>query len=221
MSLAEKPRVRRTQAQRTAEMRQRLCEAVITVLCDVGYDRLSTPLVADRAKVSRGALTHHFPTKVDMLVAGFEHLLESWEAGRQAFLAGETKPISVEAYIRHLWYDVFSAPTYVAALELMLAARSDEVLKERIQAVMASWVSARDRVWQSVLGIEIDKRPLDHFLHLNLCTMRGMAVHATFNRDDKANDELLEAWISLVAKARGGTVEADGTLAPGRLRARA
>ena len=54
------PRPRRTQAERSAETRQRLIAAAIDALCRLGYAATSTVLVADNAGVSRGAMLHQF-----------------------------------------------------------------------------------------------------------------------------------------------------------------
>ncbi|MGL4287330.1 MAG: TetR family transcriptional regulator [Phreatobacter sp.] len=204
--IEQKPpkRQRRTQAERTAAMRLRLAEAVLETLCEVGYDRLSTGLVAAHARVSRGALSHHFPSKADMLVGGFEHLLKQWEAGRLGFVGQYAAPIPFADYLRHLWHDVFSKPTYVAAIELMMAARSDALLQDRLRIVLAEWVKKRDALWAHVIGYD-DMGSLgaaigrENFLHLNLSVLRGMAIHASFNLDDTVNDRLLEAWITLAA----------------------
>ncbi|CEJ11866.1 Bacterial regulatory proteins, tetR family [bacterium YEK0313] len=217
-------RIRRTQAERTASMRLRLAQAVLETLCEVGYDRLSTGLVAQRARASRGALSHHFPSKVDMLVGSFEHLLTEWERERMAFVARYDTPIPFADYLRHLWYDVFQKPTYVACIELMMAARSDAVLQERLRSVLSVWVKKRDALWAYVVGYD-DMGALgpaigrENFFHLNLSVLRGMAIHASFNLDDTVNDRLLEAWITLAescvetasAKAAGARREAAST----------
>ncbi len=75
------------QARRSAQMRRRLCEAALDVLCEVGYEALSTTMIAARAGVSRGAQTHHFATKADMIVGAFEYLLQTWEGARAAAFA--------------------------------------------------------------------------------------------------------------------------------------
>lgn len=36
-------------------------------------------MIAQKAKVSRGALTHHFPSRNDLLVAALRQLHEDWE----------------------------------------------------------------------------------------------------------------------------------------------
>jgi len=55
--------LRRSNAQRSAETRRRLIKAAITCLHVNGYAATTTVAIADKAKVSRGAMLHQFPTK--------------------------------------------------------------------------------------------------------------------------------------------------------------
>ncbi|WNJ91200.1 helix-turn-helix domain-containing protein [Bosea sp. 685] len=181
-------------------MRLRLCEAALEMLCKVGYERLSMNVIVAQARASRGAQTHHFPTKVDLLVGAFEHLLMRWENSHRAFLAAQPRPIALDTYLRHLWLNVFSKPTYVGAVELMLAARSDEVLRERLHGVLAEWMKFRSSIWQQIIGLPSATLSNDTFQSLNLCMLRGMAIHASFNADDSVNNKLLEAWIVVAIK---------------------
>lgn len=194
-------------------MRWRLCEAALDVLSEVGYERLSTPLISARAQVSRGAQTHHFPTKADILVGAFEHLLKRWEKSRVDFLAYHPPPAPLDSYLRHIWYGVFAQPSYIAALELMLAARADEALRERLQAALAEWTEKRDEIWSHLIGFQTTNQTTSEFLRLNLCMFRGMAIHASFNKDDTINDALLEAWIKIakqIAPSSGGPERPQG-----------
>jgi AcrR family transcriptional regulator len=186
------------QARRSAEMRQRLCQATLDVLCEVGYERLSTPMIAARAGVSRGAQTHHFPTKTDLLVGAFQHLLDSWEEVRTArFGTSDPPAVPFEIYLRFAWKEIFSKPSYVAALELMLAARIDDRLGGRLRDALDGWAVRRGAIWREILrcsGLRED----DAFQHINLCLLRGMAVHKGFNRDEADDDTVLEHWIEMV-----------------------
>ena len=58
---------------RTAAMQQKLIDAAIQCLYELGYAATTTQLVTDRAGVSRGAILHHYPTKVDLMVAVAEY----------------------------------------------------------------------------------------------------------------------------------------------------
>lgn len=166
-------------------------------------------MIAKRARVSRGAQTHHFPTKVDILVGAFEHLLGVWEASRRDFIAAHAQPIPFDVYLRYIWTDVMSRPSYIAAIELMLAARSDATLRRRLQKTLDRWAIFRDALWAQALDLQSAGREGQTFMHINLCLLRGMAIHASFNRDENVNNEILEAWIALAAKImRGGSKSA-------------
>ena len=68
-SPAVRSAARRTQQQRTEETQAALLDATIACLHEVGYAATSTTLVSERAGVSRGAQTHHYPTKTQLVVA--------------------------------------------------------------------------------------------------------------------------------------------------------
>ena len=74
----------RTQVEKSAETRRRIMEATVRLLQWQGYSRLTTPAIAKEADVSRGALTHHYATKEDVVVAAVEYQLkEAIETTRQ------------------------------------------------------------------------------------------------------------------------------------------
>lgn len=188
------------QAQRSADTRRRLCQAALDVLCKVGYESLTTPMIAAHAGVSRGAQTHHFATKADMMVAAFEHLLQSWEDARQVAFGGiDLREVPFETYLRFVWREIFSQPSYIAALDLMLAARVDGALGERLRQALDTHASQRNLRWHQLLRFpNVEKE--EQFQHMTLCVLRGMAIHASFNRSDDVNETLLESWIALTRK---------------------
>lgn len=185
------------QALRSAQMRRRLCEAAIDVLCEVGYEALSTTMIAARAGVSRGAQTHHFATKADMIVGALEYLLQRWEDARVAAFGGQDmRDVSFETYLRFVWRNIFSQPSYIAALELMLAARVDRELGERLRQALDSPSGQRNLRWRQLLRFS-DETKEEQFQYMTLCLLRGMAVHSSFNRSDDMNETVLDAWIEL------------------------
>jgi len=123
---------RRTQAERSASMRARLLDATIECLHDLGYARTSTPEIARRAGVSRGAQLHHFPTKAELVTSAVEHLFDRRrEEFLQAFRARPAGQDPAEAAIDILW-SMVSGPTFYAWLELVVAARTDAELREPV-----------------------------------------------------------------------------------------
>lgn len=145
MTVIDSPR--RTQAERTAHTRQRLLDATVTSLVEVGFSGTSTTEVARRAGVSRGAQTHHFPTKADLVVAAIEHAFaEREQAFRTAFDALPEDERTMERALDILW-EIVHGPAYSAILELIVAARTDHELTPVVRQVAARFETAvRDQL---------------------------------------------------------------------------
>src|SRR5215831_6278257 len=125
---------RRTQAQRTAATRAKLLDATIECLAELGYSATTSAAVALRAGVSRGAQTHHFPRRLDLIVSAVEEIgarrLEWWTTEIEALPAGPTR-------VRHaldlLWNEM-NTPLWRASMKLWVAADDDPELYERMVA---------------------------------------------------------------------------------------
>lgn len=138
-------KTRRTQADRTAATRARLLDATIACLNDLGYAHTSTPEIARRAGVSRGAQLHHFPTKIELVTAAVEHL---FTRRHHEFLeAFDRLPAGTDraATAIDLLWTMFSGPTFYAWLELAVASRTDPELRTHFTATT-------DRLMETVRG---------------------------------------------------------------------
>ena len=141
------PRV--PQEERTRAMRQRLLEATVECLVEHGWSGTSTTLVSQRAGVSRGAQLHHFPTKTDLVVAAVEHLSEvRGEELREAAMRLPSGKRRTRAVLE-MFADHFTSPVFTAALELWVAARTDESLH-------AAVVPLEQRVGREAHRIAVD-----------------------------------------------------------------
>jgi len=126
---------RRTQGDRSATTQAVLLKATIDCLLEYGYAGTTTRLVADRAEVSRGAQTHHYPTKRDLVVAAVEHLFDA--RAREFTAAFEGVPVAertLDRAIDALW-SIVSGPSYAAVLEVIVAARTDDELRAVVHGV--------------------------------------------------------------------------------------
>ena len=54
------------QAQKSAATRNLIVEAAIRCFVDLGYAQTTTTAIAEKAGLSRGAMLHHFPSKIDI-----------------------------------------------------------------------------------------------------------------------------------------------------------
>lgn len=127
--------MRRTQAQRSETTRVRILDATLQALVERGYAETTTAEVQARADVPRGTLLHHFPTKVDLLVASVQHVarrrLDALDAELSALPEGVDE---LDAFVDGTWHH-FSSPLFWAALELWNAARTDPELRAALMPV--------------------------------------------------------------------------------------
>ena len=97
------PRPRRSQDERSDETRAALHRATIRLLLERGYSRFTTSDAAAAAGVSRGALTHHFANKEDLVVRSVAQDLAGVTEGLRAFLAeGEGRRRGPDELVDHL-----------------------------------------------------------------------------------------------------------------------
>lgn len=118
----------RKQAERTAATRKALIDATVNSLVERGFARTTTTNIVRDASVSLGAMSHHFPSKTELMTATVAHLLERRqdEFRERAAAVGDDAD-RVEKVIDLLW-TAFSGPTFVAWVELWVGGRRDPEL---------------------------------------------------------------------------------------------
>lgn len=199
---------RRTQAERIEETRSALIAATVESLAEVGHAATTTRGVAERAGVSRGAQTHHFPTKALLVAATIEHLFATEGTRfRQAFTGLPPEERNLEAAVAMLWA-IAQSPTYGAVLEVMVAARTDHQLAVVVQGVTATFeqeiVDLLLEVFPDVDGDEHLARTL---LDLAFTIVQGAVLsgYAGFG-DQERTIRLTRAVASLLTPQRGPAV---------------
>jgi AcrR family transcriptional regulator len=129
------------QAQKSASTRLQIVEAALRCFVELGYSGTTTTVIAEKAGLSRGAMLHHFPSKIDIVRAAVEHLhakrLKAFRKSIDKMPRDGTRPRkALEAYLDHVKH-----PMYVAFLELWIAARTDPELKGILQPAQEAFES--------------------------------------------------------------------------------
>jgi AcrR family transcriptional regulator len=111
--------VRRTQAERTAETRRRILDAVVESIAEVGFQRTTATEIAKRAGVTWGAVQHHFGAKGGILEAVLEDTFERF-ATRLGDIPIDA-PLSrrVALFVEHAWGH-FASPHFRSTFEILL-----------------------------------------------------------------------------------------------------
>jgi AcrR family transcriptional regulator len=143
---------RRTQQERRSATQTRLLDATADALADLGWAGLSTTDISRRAGVSRGAQQHHFPTKMDLVSAALEHLLDKLRREYELSYADLPQEQRNVAGAIDLFWDTMRQPAATALLELCLAGRTDPELRPLA-------TNLNERVIQIVEGVFQDLFP--------------------------------------------------------------
>src|SRR5437588_9264814 len=123
----------RTQQQRREETVGRLLDACIDTIIEIGYARASAAVITKRAGVSVGALFRHFETMGDFMAAtASEVLRRQLESFTKRVTEIPADQPALEAALAAL-RDLTSGPTNAVVYELLVAARTDEKLRDTLQ----------------------------------------------------------------------------------------
>lgn len=195
-------RLRRTQAERTAETRRALLEATLGALVEVGFKGTTTTEVARRAGVSVGALQGHFSTKTELLTAAIEYSLNRRIEEFGVLMAGlDPSADKLDEAFDLLW-SMFSGPTFTAWHELWVAARTDPDLAPAIVDTDRKFADACERVYAELLPPSdfADTAPQPRVgLEMVFALMNGLAVARSIDGYQPiSSDDVLKAFKTLV-----------------------
>lgn len=151
----------RTQQQRREETVGRLIDACIATIIEVGYARASAAAITKRAGVSVGALFRHFDTMGDFMAATASEVLrrqlESFTKGVTEIPADRPALEAALGILR----DITSGPANAVIYELLMAARTDEKLRETLQHELGQYAAKIHDAARALPGAE--RFPADTF----------------------------------------------------------
>jgi AcrR family transcriptional regulator len=184
-------KVRGPHAERSASMRQRLIDAGIACLRRVGYAATTIQLVMEEAGVSRGAMLHHFPTRVDLIIAVAEAAAAHQDRYVRRRLGAVAPGIDRYLAITEATWEAMCEPPALALIEIIIASRSDPALGARFPAIaQALEAGQREGVWEMAreLGIR-DQDAVERMVRVHRAAMRGLAIEMMFTGDRIAAED--------------------------------
>jgi AcrR family transcriptional regulator len=210
-SAAARPRPakkRRTQAERSDEMRQRVIEAAAEVLRRKGYAGLRTDEVSRVAGVSRGAQQYHFRTKDSLVLATAAYLLrDGLSRGRNRASAAVDGGDPIEAIIQDCM-EFFLGRDFGVILDLVLASTKDRNLRQQVYQHTRESRLALELAWLDVLVAHgIPKEKAEKVLWITISIVRGFSVRALWQRDEKLFRSILDEWKAIIYAHLGSVME--------------
>lgn len=167
----------------------------MTCLIRYGWSGTTTTVVAETAGVSRGAQLHHFPTKTALVLAAVEYLTDR----RASEIRQETRalPTSVDRRVEtvvNLLGASFTGPLYHAALEVWVAARTDEALRSALVPLEAKIGRELFRLTAVLLGADLSRPDVRDAIQATLELLRGLGVANLLGSDAHRSQDVLRGW---------------------------
>jgi AcrR family transcriptional regulator len=184
----------RRQEERSRSTRLRVLEATVECLVELGWSGTTTTVVAERAGVSRGAQLHHYRTKSALVIAAVEHLAERRAAELREVAAALPAGGDRVARTVQLLGSMFTGPLFAAAIEVWVAARSEETLRTALVPVEARFGREVHRLAVELLGADETRPGVRESVQATLDLMRGLGVASLLTDDTARRDRLLAEW---------------------------
>ncbi len=185
---------RRTQAERSEAMQQKLIAATLDCLVSEGYMGLTIAKITAQAGVSRGAPLHHFSTKDALVEAAARELVSRLSRKLVgAFSRSQQAADPVEAFLFAVWEDIFTAQEGVMLAELTYASRREPELEAIVKRLWTRIYLVVGRVAARYVRSSRPDIPPERVLFLTQWLMRGMAQDVPLG----APPELFRAYLRL------------------------
>ncbi|MFB8238003.1 TetR/AcrR family transcriptional regulator [Kitasatospora purpeofusca] len=190
---------RTPQQDRSRATRARLLAAAVDCLAELGWHGSTVAVVAERAGVSRGAAQHHFPTREDLFTAAVEHVTAERLAAVRAHAdtlppAGPARTEAVVGMIVRL----YTGQLFRAALQLWVAAATEEPLRERIIRLEEHVGREAHRAAVEFLGADQSRPGVRETVQATLDLARGLGLANLLTDDSLRRSGVIRQWASLL-----------------------
>ncbi len=185
---------RQPRQDRSRATRQRLLDAAIECLAELGWSGTTVLIVAERAGVSRGAAQHHFPTRETLVTGTIEHMAEV-----RAAEIGQVLPLSPAGSlgtqkILEVLFGFYSGPVFRAALQLWVAAAADESLRGQVAPLEAELGRQAHRMAVELLGVSDSEPAVRTMVQATLDLVRGLGLASLLSDDSARRAKVLRQW---------------------------
>ena len=193
-------RQRRSQGERSEEMRERLARAAFEVIAERGHSAYRTAAVAERAGVSQGAQVHHFATKDGLTLAAVEHAFAHASAATERIIVeGLAAGDDVLDLMLGDFRLYFFNDDFWVSLDITINASKTAALREGIREIVPRYRLAVYRRWVGILAdagwTEADAHEI---VRMSAALVTGLGIRTLFDDVDAYLDTTLRRWRAMV-----------------------
>ncbi|WP_148252842.1 TetR/AcrR family transcriptional regulator [Aidingimonas lacisalsi] len=185
------------QQRKSRETRQKLLNATLICLERDGFHSFRLDRVAHEADVSKGALTHHFSNKEELLAQAIEKVLaefvDTLERGVDDVHADR---LSLDGFLDLMWRHM-SGQLYMVTLEIALKARHEPDFKTLLTPQVQHFHARIDVIWQRLFP-HLPAEQATNLMNLSMNLLRGMGTQSVFREDTQYFNGLLNSWKAIL-----------------------
>ena len=190
------------QQDRSRATRERLLEAALESLAEVGWHGTTVVAVAARAGVSRGAAQHHFTTRDDLVRAALDRVYVGFAEDlrhRALERPGENRLLAAIELLADIWAETAGR----ASMQLWVAAATDPALRELVLPFEARMSKDLFDVAVDLLGADVEVPHVKESVGLTLDLVRGRGVSMLVRPDLQRRRADLAHWAAVLAAMPG------------------
>lgn len=189
------------QQERSRLTRQRLLDATVDCLAELGWNGTTVAVVAERAGMSRGAAQHHFRTRMDLLSAVVDEIIDVRLAEMRRIAETTARP-DTEAVLDHL-AGLYSGRLFRALLHVWVAASVDDQLRAQVVPLEARLGREAHRLAVELLGADESRPGVREAVQVTLDLARGLGLAAVLTDDTARRARVLRSWACALDAALG------------------
>lgn len=189
---------RRTQAERSEETRTRILDAAVNELRRKGYAGFRINEVASGANVSKGAQTHHFPTKESLIVAALQRIYKASHTQSMKLL-DTLKPGDdvFEALLKDS-EKFYSGANFWISVTLLGIGNDEAELRKQVRLISRKHRIPVEQEWLAALiSWGLPEEAARTVLYLTQSVYRGMIMRGFMRADNEYMRFSVAQWIEI------------------------
>jgi len=188
------PGARRKPQERSTLTRQRLVDAAIATLAEVGWSAATMGVIAERAGVSRGASQHHFRTRDELVTAAVLHVSQVRAAEIREKKAGLARGPRRTLAVLEMLAEFYLGPLFLAAVQVWVGAVSDPKLRAVVAPLEAHVGKEAHKLAVDLLDVRESTPGARELVQSTLDLLRGLGLANLVTDDGARRKRVLRAW---------------------------
>jgi AcrR family transcriptional regulator len=124
--------------------RARILDAAMNLFAKVGYHAATNAVIAEAAKLTRGAMLYHFATREELVQAAVAHIdLQRARLFERAASGPASAGVDAAEHAIDTYWALLHETPFVAFAELEAAARTDPMLRDQLASAQSAFDHAQ------------------------------------------------------------------------------